>query len=136
MRDYKSILITGGSSGIGRGLVLAYSASGVIISFSGRDEARISEVEELAREKGASVNGRIVDVTDAEAMRSWIEEVDEECPLDLVIANAGIATPMDVSIDERMRRVFDVNVQGVFNTVHPALERMRKRGRGKIAIMS
>ncbi len=135
MKNPKSILITGGSGGIGKGLCVAYAAEGVTVSFTGRDERRIGEVAALIRDKGANVNAAALDVTDGDAMKLWIEKIDDMAPLDLVIANAGIGEPHE-RIEERTARVFDVNVYGVFNTIHPALERMRKRRRGQIAIVS
>jgi len=135
MRNPKSILITGGSGGIGKGLCVFYAAPGVTVSFTGRDEKRIGEVAALIRNKGANVNAAALDVTDGDAMKLWIEKIDDIAPLDLVIANAGIGEPQG-SIEEKTARVFNVNVSGVFNTVHPALERMRKRRRGQIAIVS
>ena len=136
MKNPRSILITGGSSGIGRGLCIAYALPGVTIAFSGRNSERLDEVAEEIESKGARAHPKVLEVTDAEGMREWINEVDREASLDLVIANAGIGTPEDMSLAERAERVFDVNVYGVFNTIHPALELMRNRGEGQMAIVS
>jgi short-subunit dehydrogenase len=138
MKNPRSILITGGSSGIGEGLLKAYAAPGMTLAFNGRDRTRIEKVAEHLRSKGATVYSSNVDVTDKEGMAAWIANIDDIAPLDLVIANAGIATPEDpnLSIDDKTKRTFDVNVYGVFNTVHPALERMLRRGSGQIAIIS
>jgi short-subunit dehydrogenase len=60
-------------------------------------------------------------------------------PLDLVIANAGMAlgVPRDAdALGDYVETVFATNVQGVFNTIHPAIARMAARGQGQIAIMS
>lgn len=140
MKSPKSILITGGSSGIGRGLLLSYAEPGVTLSFTGRDEERVEEVAQLLRDKGAKVFSRVLDVRDAESMKKWIEEIDEQAPLDLVIANAGIGTPRGLDLDCQAKNVFDVNVYGVFNTLHPAIEIMKNRPaqpeRGQLAIVS
>ena len=136
MKNPKSILITGGSSGIGKALCVEYASTGRTISFCGRNPERVAEVADEIRAKGAEVNAKVLDVTDYEGMKSWIEELDRKTPLDLVIANAGIGSREDVSIHGCTMEVFDTNVNGVFNTVHPALELMRKRGRGQIAIVS
>ncbi len=72
------------------------------------------------------------------AMTDWIHAIDNETPLDLVIANAGIGLGQNdaPTLAEITERTFDINVQGVFNTIHPALDRMIPRRRGQIAIMS
>jgi short-subunit dehydrogenase len=69
-------------------------------------------------------------------MRAWIEGIDRARPLDLVIANAGISTGRGREEDgETMRQVFAVNVDGVLNTVLPAIPLLRARRRGQIALM-
>lgn len=69
---------------------------------------------------------------------AWIAEADTAAPLDLVIANAGVSagTGGGGETEAQARRIFDVNVGGVINTVMPAIERMRLRARGQIAIMA
>ena len=136
MRNPASILITGGSSGIGQGLVLSYAREGITIAFNGRDKARVDEVAKLAEEKGARILSKVIDVRDADAMKNWIDEIDSIAPLDLVIANAGVSPNLEMTLDERAKLIYDINVYGVFNTIHPAIDLMMQRGRGQIAITS
>ncbi|MFQ5347621.1 MAG: SDR family NAD(P)-dependent oxidoreductase [Rhodothalassiaceae bacterium] len=138
MQEPKSILVTGASSGIGEALARHYAAPGIHLALSGRNETRLDAVAAACRGQGATVATRCLDVSDEEAMRAWIEDVDDRHPLDLVIANAGIAVSPDplTPLADATRRTFAVNVSGVFNTVHPALERMKARRHGQIAIMS
>ncbi len=137
-KNPSSILITGASSGIGAALAKSYAAPGVRLSLSGRNEARLTMVAGLCRGAGAEVNTAVRDVTDAEAMATWIAEVDGQRPLDLVIANAGISAGTASGAEDRAQSeaVFAVNLDGVRNTVLPAIEAMRSRGHGQIAIMS
>jgi short-subunit dehydrogenase len=138
MREPRSILITGASSGIGEGLALAYAAPGVRLALGGRDPERLALVARRCAERGAVVEDRVIDVTDRDAMAEWIVAADAHAPLDLVIANAGISGgPGSVdAIEYRTREIFAVNVDGVFNTLHPAIPLMCGRGRGQLAIMS
>ncbi len=138
MRNPKSILITGGSSGIGEALALEYSAPGIHLALTGRDTARLDAVAEACRAKGAEVVTGSVDVRDAAAMRQWIEAEDDKTPFDLAIANAGVSREglQDLDLEARLRRVLATNIDGVVNTVQPALDRMRTRKRGQVAIMS
>lgn len=148
----RSILITGASSGIGAALAALYAAPGVTLHLGGRDRSRLSAVVERCRLLGANATGATIDVTDAEALGAWINAADARAPLDLVIANAGVSTVTLGTGDDGpalTRRVFAINVDGVLNTVLPALERMRARPlpargrwslagpwRGQIAIVS
>ena len=91
-RHHRDILITGASSGIGRGLALAYAAPGIRLALLGRDAGRLETVADAARAKGADVTIAIVDVRDRLAMAAWIGETDARRPFDLAIANAGITS--------------------------------------------
>ncbi len=138
MHAPKNILITGASDGIGAALAEEYAASGVTLMLCARREDKLSAVGEKCRTKGATVITQAIDVSDTQAMTAWVEKMDAEHPLDLVIANAGISSGGDSTdnIAENIKRVFAVNVQGVFNTIHPALPGMKQRGRGQIGIVS
>lgn len=138
MKDPQHILITGASSGIGEALALHYAAPGVRLAISGRNKKRLNGVAKILGQKGADVDARMIDVTDRKAMTDWIEEADAARPLDLVIANAGvgISSQKSMDLDAITRKTFAINVDGVFNTVHPALEVMKTRGAGQVAIMA
>ncbi len=132
----KSILITGASSGIGEALALRYAGNSSTLALCGRDRQRLDEVAEQCRALGSQVTAAVIDVRDASSTAAWIEEMDRQAPLDLVIANAGISGGGGTNVTESAKAIFDVNLGGVLNTVHPALARMVERGRGQIAIMS
>lgn len=147
MENPRSILITGASSGLGEALALVYAAPGVTLALSGRDRGRLDRVAQACRAAGAAVSAEILDVTGAEEVARWIEEMHAKAPLDLVIANAGISGGTGGGVgatgesDEQVRRIFAVNLDGVVNTVLPAAALMRAREprdgvKGQIAIMS
>ena len=140
MENPRSILITGASSGIGEALARLYAGPGVFLALGGRDRTRLETVAEACRGKGADVASEIVDVADRNAMHSWIKGVDLVHPLDLIIANAGIAGDSGIrggGLDEEVTRdIFAVNMAGVLNTIFPALKPMRKRKRGQLALVS
>ncbi len=138
MKNPKSILITGGSSGLGEALAKDYAGNGITLYLSGRNRQRLEQVREDCRQLGADVHIAPVDSADEKAMSDWINDCDRINPLDLVVANAGIGTgfTMDMDLGEHTKRIFGVNVMGVFNTVHPAIRLMQKRRCGQIAIIS
>ncbi|MGH1456023.1 MAG: SDR family NAD(P)-dependent oxidoreductase [Alphaproteobacteria bacterium] len=138
--DSQSIIITGASSGIGQALAEYYAAPDVVLGLTGRDAQRLGQVAALCRDKGAIVVEGLVDVTDRQGMYDWICSFDAAHPVDLVVANAGISAGTGgVLIGEpadQVRHVFDVNLNGVLNTIEPLQEKMIERGSGQIAIMS
>ena len=140
IKNPKSILITGASSGIGEALALHYAAEGVFLALSGRNEERLLSVADACRAKGAEVDVAVLSVTDQGHMEDWIVDVDDKRPLDLVIANAGISGGtggvMNGEPISQARVIFDVNVTGVLNTVGPVLPRMIDRKRGQVALMA
>jgi len=133
LKDPKHILITGASSGIGAALAQHYAHKGVTLYITARNEARLEAVAQICRDKGAFVNAKIIDVTDRVAMEDFIGEITT---LDLVIANAGISggtgggdiigEPFD-----QARKIFDINLTGVLNTIEPALTKMQEAGQGQ-----
>jgi short-subunit dehydrogenase len=136
----RHILVTGGSSGLGEALALAYAAPGLTLSLTGRDQARVDAVAAACRSKGAEVAAIVLDVADAGKMAAWIASRDLVAPLDLVIANAGVSANTagtDTADDAaNTRRLFAINVDGAVNTVLPAVALMKPRRRGQIALMS
>jgi short-subunit dehydrogenase len=138
---FQRVLITGASSGVGRALALALAASGVTLHLGGRNQARLEETASDCRARGAQALPRNIPVTDAEAMRDWVRGSG---PLDLVIANAGISggTGGTEESEEQTRAIFATNLDGVLNTVLPALAMMATQPadsqglRGQIAVVA
>lgn len=134
------IVITGASSGIGQALAEYYADAGVVLGLTGRNQVRLDAVSLACQEKGAHVISSVLDVTDRSKMAQWLLALDDEHPIDLVIANAGISAGTGgVLVGEdpaQVRHVFDVNLHGVLNTVEPVQGRMLVRGKGQIALMS
>lgn len=138
MRDPKTILVTGASSGIGEALALIYAGPGMTLVLTGRDRERLDAVAARCTERGASVRAATVDVADRAAMADWLALVDRETPVDLCVANAGISggTGRRGESEEQARRILAVNVDGVLNTIHPLIGPMKERGRGQLALVS
>ncbi|QGM96463.1 SDR family NAD(P)-dependent oxidoreductase [Methylocystis parvus] len=134
------LLITGASSGIGRALAIAYARDGASLYLLGRDQKRLDATAEACRAAGAAeVEMRVADVRDREAMAQIIEAAHSARPIDILVANAGVATGLSpgqiLETPEAVRAMMAINVSGVFNTVEPVIPPMAARGRGQIAIV-
>lgn len=118
----KVVLVTGAGSGIGAATVIELMGLGAIPVLMDCDAAGL---ETIARESGSDlllISGDVSKKVDCEdAVSRTLERYGR---IDIVWANAGIAAfgPLMYTDPEAWRRCFDVNVYGVFNTVHTALE--------------
>jgi short-subunit dehydrogenase len=142
MASYRSILITGASSGIGAALATALAAPGVTLHLSGRDPTRLAAVADACRAHGATALAARLDVTDETAMAGWIAAAGV---LDLVVANAGVSAGTGDNAPEapsQVRGIVATNLGGVLNTVLPAMAAMRSQPpgadgvRGRIAVIA
>ncbi|MDP1962581.1 MAG: SDR family NAD(P)-dependent oxidoreductase [Reyranella sp.] len=139
MKSFSSIVITGASSGIGEALALDYAVPGVALALTGRDTERLDAVATACRAKGATVVAETIDVVDRARLAAFLTAFDDTHPVDLILANAGVSIDKDNSSLHDfsiIRKTFEVNVDGVFNTIEPLLERLRARRRGQIGIVS
>lgn len=135
----QNILITGASSGIGKSLALYYAQNGAKnIFISGRNEKRTMETLEECKAFCKNTFATIIDVTNREEMYQWVHNCNKKANLDLVFANAGVGK-IDDSIDATYE-TFDININGVLNTVLPTLEAYKslenKQKNKTIAIVS
>ncbi len=138
MKNPKNILITGAGSGIGRALAVAYSAPGINLFLCGRNTEKLSTTKAICEELKANVLLQIVDVCDEVAVENWIEEIEKTHEIDLVIANAGISagTAGGSESFSQIKQIFSTNLSGVLNVIQPAIEKMKLRRCGQIALIS
>ncbi len=139
MPPARSILVTGASSGIGRALACSYAAPGIRLALTGRNGERLAETAARCTESGATVVYAPLDVRASDELAAWIRAVDDERPIDLAIASAGITAGRNFG---RLREdagaaaaVIATNLVGTINTLDPVVERMCMRGRGHVAVL-
>lgn len=134
--DGKTVLITGGSSGIGRATALAFARQGANVVIGDLNERDAQETIERVKSEGAHGLFVRMDVTQAEAVRALIEEtVDVFGGLDCAFNNAGVFHPplMINELDEEtFERVIAVDLKGVFLCLKYELQHMIKVGKGVI----
>src|SRR4051812_2515306 len=112
MKNPRSILITGASSGIGKALALEYANNGIKLFLIGRDIEKLKACASTCSAKGAVVEIKSLDVKDEENMRNYISAISENYGLDLVIANAGISagTSSGSENEKQINEIFSINI--------------------------
>ena len=133
-----NIVITGASSGIGFALAKSYAKVKVNLLLLGRDKLRLEKCQKTCQTLGANAIIKIVDVTDYQKIHEILQEFDQQYPIDLIIANAGISagTSGNGESYQQLKNIFDTNIYGVINSFYPVLEKFKARKSGQIAIMS
>jgi NAD(P)-dependent dehydrogenase (short-subunit alcohol dehydrogenase family) len=127
------VSITGAGSGIGRETAIAFAREGAEIVVSDIDEATVKETAAQIVARGGVAHAYVLDVSDADAVETFAEQVCAEHGLpDIVVNNAGIGQAggfLDTPA-EQFDRVLDINLGGVVNGCRAFGQRLVDRGTG------
>lgn len=130
----KKAIITGGDSGIGRAVAVAFAREGadVAINFITGDEKDAQETKEMVEEKGRRAILVEGDVGDEDQVRGIINTVVNEFGrIDILVNNAGVehVAPIEEVDYQTWRRVMKTNIDGMFLMTKYALPHISKGGR-------
>jgi 3-oxoacyl-[acyl-carrier protein] reductase len=133
-------LVTGGSRGIGRAVVLRLAQDGYDVAFCYRTRADAArDLEKEAAEHGTRVVSWQTDVTDPGAARDLIADTAGALgPIDTVITSAGVIrdNPLVLLTPDDWTRVLDTNLTGTFTICRAAVFDMMKRKSGNVITIS
>jgi NAD(P)-dependent dehydrogenase (short-subunit alcohol dehydrogenase family) len=131
----KVALVTGGTSGIGKATAIAFARAGAKVVLTGRREKEgtqvVAEIKKLGGD-AAFVRADVAKDADVKAMIDFT--VDKFGRLDIAFNNAGVEWkgPLEQATEAEYRRVFDINVWGVLNSMRHEIPAMLKNGGGAI----
>ena len=135
----KVVMITGASSGIGRGLALEVASRGASVGLVARREELLKELVDEIEARNAKAIAATADVCDAAAVRAAADRFRQELgPIDVLIANAGIGTSQHAIQlrPDHVAEVININVLGAVNTVAAVAPEMVDRGQGRLVAIS
>jgi 3-oxoacyl-[acyl-carrier protein] reductase len=136
----RSVLVTGGTAGIGKGIAACFAGAGAKVAISGRDADRgAAAVAELQETTGAEViyaQGDVASLADAE--RIVAEVVARFGGLDVLCANAGVfpASTLEEMTEEEIDAIFATNVKGTMLSVKVAIPSLAASGHGRVILTS
>src|ERR1700743_1704271 len=127
-------LVTGGGRGIGRAIAAQLARSGATVTVLGRNRAALDETIAAGDAHFAAV----ADVADVSAVSAAVAEAAARQPIDILVANAGVAesAPFARSDAALFRRMMDVNFMGVVHTMQAALPAMKARPYGRVVAVA
>jgi NAD(P)-dependent dehydrogenase (short-subunit alcohol dehydrogenase family) len=131
----KIVLVTEGTSGIGKATALAFAEAGAKVVITGRREREGADVAAEITKTGGTAAFVRADVTkDADVVKAIDFVLSTHGHLDVAFNNAGveIAGPLNEVTEEQYRRTFDINVWGVLNSMKHEIAAMLKTGGGAI----
>lgn len=131
----KSVIVTGGTKGIGRGIVRGFGAAGARVLVVSRNGAEAGAVAAAVTAAGGTAAGFAADVSTPEGNKAMVEAaVELYGGLDILCANAGIypAAMIEEMTVEDFDKVIATNLRSTFLSTAAAMRAMKARGRGRI----
>ncbi len=133
-------IVTGGGTGLGRGICIELAKKGVLTVITGRREHLLNETKEMIEEAGGKAECYQLDVTDKDNVSEVIGKVYKKYGrLDILVSNAGnLSEPAFITetTDEAWDSVIKTHLYGAFYCIREAAKYMRKAKYGRILIIS
>lgn len=131
------VLITGGTTGIGRATLDLLAGAGARVFVFGRDPQALADALDGVRGAPGEARGITADVAKADDIEQVFAAVDKAFGgLDILIANAAIgAEPIDEMAEPDWRYVVEANVVGAMSCARAAVARMKDQGGGQIVLI-
>jgi 3-hydroxybutyrate dehydrogenase len=137
MLKNKTAIVTGSTSGIGRGIARSLGAAGANLMLNGfGDAAQIEALRAgLAKEFGVKVGFSGADISKPEQIRAMVEQATKQLgSVDILVNNAGIqhTAPVDEFPEDRWDAVISINLSSNFHAIKAVLPQMKARNWGRI----
>ena len=125
--DGKTAIVTGGGSGIGRGIAEMFAEQGAHVAILEIDGETAGETVAHIRDSGGDASAWICDIADQRAVKSAVDTLaEQQAGINVLVNNAGIAHVGNVTTteEEDFDRVMAVNVKGVYNCCYASIPHM------------
>lgn len=140
MSNTRTVLVTGATMGIGKGIASVFAKNGYNVVMTARHEEKGTQAEQELKALG---NENILfmagDVTSLESMKTVVAAAIKKFGgLDVLCANAGMfpSAKLDTMTEQQWDDIFNVNVKGMLFSIQAALDALRQSEAGRIVITS
>ena len=135
--DRKTAVITGGGSGIGKGIALRFASSGAVVYLLDIKEDTFQTVQEI-EEMGGQAHWISCDVGNHLEVSTTIDSIQRERRINLLINNAGIGMVgcLTQTTETDLDRLYRVNVKGIYNCMYATIPHLQANGGGVIINMA
>ncbi|SNZ01502.1 SDR family NAD(P)-dependent oxidoreductase [Flagellimonas pacifica] len=134
----KTVIITGGGSGIGEALSKKFASSGANVHILDFQLEKTQEVVDEVLEKGGRAQVHQCDVSNQEQVKEIVQGIASKNSLDILINNAGIAHVGNIegTSESDMDKLYQVNIKGVYNCIYACIPKMKEQGNGVVLNMA
>jgi NAD(P)-dependent dehydrogenase (short-subunit alcohol dehydrogenase family) len=135
----RTVLITGGTDGLGRAAALLLAEKGYCVFAAGRSAEKRADLDRIAADKKLPLESLELDVCDDGSVSRGVQQVMEKAgAIDVLVNNAGVglmAMIEELKPDD-LRRLYETNIFGVLRVTQAILPKMRERRKGRILMLS
>ena len=131
----KTALVTGGGSGIGKEVCIVLAKQGAKVYVVDLSEQSANETVEIIKKNGGEAKSIVIDVTNQKALMTAYAQIEA---IHILVNCAGISHIGNATSTEEQdfEKIFNVNVKGVYNSLHAGIPIMQKSGGGAIVNIS
>ena len=130
----KTVLVTGGNTGIGYAAAEAFVARGASVIIAGRDAAKVTEA---ATKLSHGTTGEIVDLASLTSIDAFVSKLRRErTSIDVLVDNAGVFVPPHRKTADGFEVTLGVNVIGTAHLTHGLLPLVAASASGRIVVLS
>jgi len=139
--DGQVVIVTGSGSpkGIGRTIARTFAKQKAAVVIADMNEAVVKDTVAVIKEEGGEAFGVVVNITDEASVQNMVDQVMEQYGrIDVLVNNAGISqkvTVADMTLAD-MKRIFEVNMFGLFLCTKACMKVMRAQKYGRIVNLS
>jgi len=131
----KTAVVTGGGSGIGKEVCIVLAKQGAKVYVVDLIEQSANETVDIIKKNGGQAKSIVIDVTNQKVLMTAYAQIEA---IHILVNCAGISHIGNATSTEELdfEKIFNVNVKGVYNSLHAAIPIMQKSGGGAIVNIS